>query len=129
MAIQHCHSAEKTSGSTMLNSRWREVIEREGDIRVVKLIKKNIQKRYNKNKVEMLSRIRNPHQGRDHRVKRKFVSVCTVSKSFHVNACFMQMPCMCYPFPIPNAYEAFHTCHGMYCINVYVYSCIANPVM
>lgn len=69
MAIQHCHSAEKTSGSTMLNSRWREVIEREGDIRVVKLIKKSIQKRYNKNKVEMLSRIRNPHQGRDHRVR------------------------------------------------------------
>ena len=39
----------------MLNSRWREVIEREGDIRVVKLIKKNIQKRDNKNKVEMLN--------------------------------------------------------------------------
>jgi hypothetical protein len=51
------------------------------------------------------------------------------TKSFHVNACFMQMPCMCYPFPITNACEALHTCHGMYCINVYVFSCIASPVM
>jgi hypothetical protein len=71
---------------------------------------KRVYKRYNKNKVEMLN-LACKILIKVVTIESEEIRLCMYRiEPFHVNACFMQMPCMCCTFPVPSAYEALHTC-------------------